>query len=312
MPLIGVVDPTLAERKRDEPGRLPRWLTTDEVLAEAATLLPNKTDWPYELLNACLGAWQERDYVSVTSLVGGCMRAKVLERKEDYVYTVDEMYAATRGVITHDGLESRARENSLVEARFFTSIQLPKSRRTVEVSGSPDIITWNPNTIGDYKTTEKAPNHYPWVNHKQQVQIYQWLVRHATHWEKDGEAFDIPFDPREWKAEALYITYLEPKGPKQMAIESMQDWTTPKGTKTRRKQANIWPDEEVEDLIVPRLASFVAALDAYPEWPFTAEAPGFEGPAGWGCPGKPWCNLPMCLAKRYPNGLRWENADEEA
>jgi hypothetical protein len=47
-------------------------------------------------------------------------------------------------------------------------------------------------------------------------------------------------------------------------------------------------------------------LEAYPEWPAGLEdMPGFEGPAGWACPGKPLCSLPNCLAKRYPNGLVW-------
>ena len=63
--------------------------------------------------------------------------------------------------------------------------------------------------------------------------------------------------------------------------------------------------QPVEAELFPRVKAMAQALASYPEWPFEEEAPGFEGPAGWACPGKPWCSLPNCLAKRYPNGLKW-------
>jgi hypothetical protein len=84
---------------------------------------------------------------------------------------------------------------------------------------------------------------------------------------------------------------------------------TYKNGNTGTKQLpEVWDDTAVEDYVIPRLTGMLKALKAYPEWPSDlGEYPGFEGPEGWGCPGKPWCSLPDCLAKRWPNGLVWKN-----
>jgi hypothetical protein len=313
MPLLGLVDPSHTERKNDEPGRLPKWLSVEDLLAEAAVAKPKWSPWPYELLNAAIEQWQERDYISTTMLTGGCGRSSIIERKEPFIETVDNLYAVTRGTLIHEALQYAARPNSLAEARFFTTIKLPKSKLDVEFSCSPDIITWNPNGLGDYKMTENPPNFYPWKSHTRQVQFNQWVVRHSEKWTMDGEPFDLPFDPREWRPEHLYLVYLGPKGPVTMEVEHTREVLSPKGTPVKRKVPYIWDDETVTDELLPRLRAVVAALNAYPDWPFKdEEPPGFEGPPGWACPGRPWCMLPNCLAKRYPDGLVWGEQQEAA
>lgn len=314
--LVGLVDPSHEERKKDEPGRLPRWYTPQEILARAATEGPSWSPWPYELIQAAIDQYQERDFISVSMLTGGCARSKVIERREDFVLWFDDLYPALRGTQIHRTLEAAARPNSVSEWRFFTTVRL--HGREVELSCSPDIVTWNPNTLGDYKVTENPPDFYPWRSHTMQVQINRWVVNHAERWlDETGTPADIPFNPREWRAEHLYLVYLGPRGPKTLEVMATKDVLTPTGAKVRRRVPDVWDDEYVTDLLFPRLSAMALALEAYPEWPFGDQykdvppdsryLTGFEGPPGWACPGKPWCMLPNCLAKRWPAGLIWSN-----
>ena len=318
MPLMGLIDPSHDERAEDAPGRKPVWFSTDEVLQRAARAEPEWSPWPYELLQGAVEQYQERDYISVSMLTGGCARGKVIERREDFILSVDEMYPALRGTQIHRTLEFAARPNSVAEWRFFKTIRLPKTREEIELSCSPDIVTWEPNTLGDYKVTENPPDFYPWKGHTMQVNFNAWLVRNAERWLcADGSEADIPFNIHEWVPEHLYLVYLGPKGPKVLECKKTMDTTTPKGKPVRRRMPYVWDDDEVTDILYPRLRAMAEALAAYPEWPFgekfadeSGKEPGdtgFGGAPGWACPGYPWCSLPKCMAKRWPNGLRWDS-----
>jgi hypothetical protein len=307
MPLVGLVDPSYDEREEDEPGRLPRWMTLHEVLEASATADPSWSPWPYEMLNGAISEWQERDYISTSLLTGGCSRGKVIERLEDIILTVDEMYASLRGTLVHRALQFASRPNSLAEARFFTTVKLPGLRESIEVSCSPDIITWNPNSLGDYKVTESPPSRYPWKGHTNQVTWNQYIVRHAERWTMNDQPFDLPFDNRAWVPEHLYLVYLGPKRPETMEVMKTIDVKTPTNRTVRRRMPYIAPDKDIEAALFPRIKAMSQALASYPEWPWDEEVPGFEGPPGWACPGSPWCKLPNCTAKRWPNGLWWKN-----
>jgi hypothetical protein len=308
MPLAGVVDPSHDERAASDDGRLPKWLPLDEVLHHAATGDPKWSPWPYELLNAAIGAHQERDYISVTMLTGGCGRGKVLERRADYIGDVDSMYAALKGTQIHRTLEHAARPGAVAEFRFFTNLRV--GSHDVELSCSPDTVIYEGETgIWDWKTTENPPTFgYPWKSHDRQLQYNRWLVNHAHHWvDADGEETNLPFSPWDVVFKHLAIVYLGPKGPKVIEVTKTREVQTPNNRTVKRKMPFVWSDDDVMDDMMPRLKAMVLALDAYPEWPDgLTDQPGFEGPPGWGCPGKPWCSLPNCLAKRYPNGLIWE------
>ena len=310
MPLLGLVDPSHTERKADEPGRVPRWYTTEELLLQASEASPKWSPWPYELINAALDEWQERDYISTTMLVGGCGRSKVIERKEPFILALDDLWAAFRGTMIHRTLEHGARQGSVAEARFFTSVRVPKAGK-VEVSCSPDLVTQRPVAVVDYKapTDDRSiPMYgYPWRNHVDQLQFNRYIINHAEKWELQEEHMDLPWNPRDLVFEHLYVVYLGSRGPKVIECQKSVEVVFKNGGKGNRKYPDIWSDIQVEDELVPRLTGMVKALAAYPEWPKDlGKYPGFEGPPGWKCPGRPWCMLPICLAKRWPDGLVWE------
>jgi hypothetical protein len=311
MGLIGFVDPSHDERKKDEPGRRPKWIPRDELLDRFATAPPKYSPWTWELVAAALDQWQDRDYISTTMLLG-CGRSKVLERKEDFILSLDDLWPAFKGTQTHRTLEFFNRPDSLAEARFWTSFRIPGVKDKVEVSCSPDLVTARPVAVVDYKAPvddRSIPTYgYPWHSHTQQLQFNRYIVNHAERWElREGD--ELPWNPRELRFEHLYIVYIGSRWPK--VIEVQRKETVPMksrpGELKEIKVPDIWSNEVVEEEMHERLTGMVKALAAYPDWPEGLEDfPGFEGPPGWQCPGKPWCKLPDCLAKRYPNGLTWE------
>ena len=301
--LIGIVDPSHDERATDEPGRYPNWLTLDEVLHVASRSDPKWSPWQYELLAAGLAEHQERDYISTSLLAGGCPRTSVLERREDYIGTIDSMWAAFQGTMIHRTLEAAVRPGGVAEWRFFTEVE------GYDISCSPDLVTVDPGTLWDWKRTENPPTFgYPFRKHTLQVQYNRYIVNHAKSWvDNNGEKTDVPFNPRELNFEHCVVVYLGPKGPKPIEVMETRDVQTPNGKTVRRKVPFVWSDQQVVDDMMPRLEAMAIALDAYPEWPDGLEkAPGWEGPPGWKCPGPPLCYLPNDLAKRYPGGLVWD------
>lgn len=313
--LVGIVDPSHNERKLDEPGRLPRWIPREELVAQFSEASPKYSPWTYELVHAALAQWQDRDYISTTMLVGGCARSKVLERKEEFILDLDSMWPAFKGTQIHRTLEFSNRPGSVAEGRFFATFYIG-GYGDVEVSCSPDLITQNPAAVVDYKapTEDRSiPSYgYPWASQVDQLQFNRYIVNHATRWElREGD--ELAFDPRELVFQHLYIVYIGQRGPK--VIECQKSVQVPMKTKAGTKNwkvPDIWADDAVEDELVPRLRGMLRALESYPDWPDgLEEEPGFEGPPGWACPGRPWCKLPDCLAKRYPDGLIWENPEKE-
>lgn len=308
IPLVGIIDPSHRERLLAEPGRWPRWFPLHEALERATEADPKWSPWTYELLRAVTGegddAVHRGDRITVTMLTGGCARSNVIERREDYVDSVDAFYAALRGTLVHRTLEFTARPGSIAEARFITTV--PTSEEDVEFSCSPDLITPGPEaTIWDYKTTENPPAFdYPYRGHTLQLQFNRYVVNHA----EVVQPADVPFDPRTTRFRHLAVVYLGPKGPKVIEVTKSVDWRTPNNKVVKRKRPDIWEDERVLEELVPRLEAMRLALRSYPEWPEGLEAyPGWAGPPTWRCPGPPLCYLPNCLAKRWPDTLFWES-----
>lgn len=300
MGLIGLVNPSHDERKNDEPGRLPKWFPVEELLSRFETASPKYAPYTYEVVHAALSQQQTRDYISTTMLVGGCARSKVLERTEDFILDLDALWFAFKGTQTHRTLELSARPGAVAEARFFTTVYI-KGVGDVEVSCSPDLVTQNPAAVADYKapTDDRSiPMYgYPWKNQVEQLQFNRYIVNHAERWETED---DLPFDPRTLVFEHLYIVYIGTRGPKVIECQKSVSYKYKNGNTGTKKVPDIWPDDKVEDEMVPRVRAMLRALKAYPDWPEgLEEEPGFEGPVGWRCPGRPWCKLPDCLAKRW-------------
>ena len=297
MPLIGIIDPAHNSRKKLKLGEYPKWYTLDELDLESQTSNPKWSPWTHELVAAALGEHQERgDRISVTALTTGCPRGLVMERKEDYIAAIDGMYPPLRGTLLHAALERYGRTGSIVEARFYVTID------GIELSGSPDLLTID--TIYDYKMTENPPNFgYPYRHHTEQLMFGAFIARNAEKWDYPTE---LPFDPREHPVTNALVVYLGPKGPKPILVEKKQEFTTPSGAVREGKRPYIWSDGETLDEIRPRLHMLKRALEVYPEWPEGAEEL-WGGDPGWGCPGPPFCYLPDCLAKRKI--LTWKKVD---
>ena len=305
MSIVGIIDPSHNEKKADIGGRAPKWFPLDTVLLESLNGDPRWSSWDYELLAAAIGELQDRgSHISTTALTGPCPRSTVLERKEPYVASIDDLWRAFRGTMIHYVLEYTARPGSIAEARFFATLD---GRH--EISCSPDLV-WG-DTIKDYKNTKEVPRYdFMYKGHQLQLQFNRWIVNNATRWEKDGQPFDLPFDVRTAQFEHLVCQYLDIDGPK--AIETTKTVQVPtktpgaKATKNQRVPA-VWSDKAVMDELVPRYRAMRAALDSYPVWPEGIEEL-WGGPPGWRCPGYPYCPLPKCLAKRYTKdkgGLVW-------
>jgi hypothetical protein len=300
MPVVGVVDPSHKANKASATP--PPWLPVEELLSKAYTAEPKWSPYTFEIINAALGEIEERgDNISTTTLTGPCPRSTVLERKEDYVITMDDIWRAFRGTMVHYVLEGGARPNSIAEVRFFA----PFAGDDL-ISCKPDLIT-DDGSIWDYKNTAKNPNYdYPYKGNAEQVQLNRYIVSRATDWEKDGKPTALPFDVRSMRFNHLVLVYMDLDGPKTLeVVKSVQVRNkTNEGTHPV-KMPDIWTDAQVEETFTPRYQAMRAALESYPVWPEGVESV-WGGPKGWECPGYPYCPLKgKCLASRYPNGLVW-------
>lgn len=315
MPLAGVILPTHEELSESEPGRYPKWLPPEDLLELATTWGPKDSPWNYELLHAAIGELYESTSISPTFLLGGCARSKIIERKEPYIALADDFYAMVRGSMIHQTLEHSARPGSIAEVKFITHVG------DIEVRAIPDLV--EPTGIWDWKISDNPPAFYPYKGHKRQVEMNRYVLNHAENWEKgwgdEKHVPDLAFDPRTAEFQHLTLMYLGPKWPKPMTIEKKQEFINPKGKTVEKKLPYVATDEEVEEWMLPLIDIYKLALDAYPHWPKGLENMGvkdtsgskkifpFGGGPGWGCSGKPICNLPNCAAKRYPNGLMWNS-----
>lgn len=315
MPIVGAIAPDHDERKAAKAGRLPVWRPLDEILEQSLRATPKWSPWSYELLAAAIDEQEERgDNISTTALTSPCPRSVVLERKEPYVVSMDDLWRAFRGTMVHYVLEDTARPDSIAEVRFFAPIVGDEL-----ISCKPDLVTAD-GTMWDYKNTAEVPRYdYPYAGHQEQLNFNRWIVNNAIKWEKDDEPYNLPFDVRTLEFEHLAIMYMDIDGPKPLeCIKTIQVPTGPGArnpTKSKRVP-DVWDDEKVmwgwksydgQDIpgIVDRYKAMRVALDMYPEWPEGIEEI-WGGPKGWGCPGFPYCPLKgKCIASRYPNALIW-------
>lgn len=293
MPLVGVVDPSHREMARDTMGRLPNWLPLDEALAASAD--PKWAPWTQVMLRAMFDQHQERDYISTSTLVSHCPRAEVIKRTMDYVDDLASMYVPFRGTAVHALMESYAGPEDIAEARFWTEVD------GVEISCSPDIITASGQLL-DYKFTENPPMYNsPYRNHTEQVQVNAFIVRNRTrHSLAPLEGRDVP-DITE-----LGLVYMGPKAPKVLRVEATETIVR-NGKLVKAKVPSVWDDDQVLDLIRPRIETFMEVLEHGNVSPQATKLWG--GDTTLRCPGAPLCLLPFCIAKRYPDRLIWERED---
>lgn len=328
MPLVGVILPTHDELAAHEPGRWPKWLPPEELLELSKTWGPKDSPYNYELLDAAIGDIYESDSISPTYLLNACPRSAIIQRKMPYIALADSFFAMVRGSMVHQTLEQHARPGSLAEVKFHATVE------GTEVRAIPDLIT--PEVGGvyglwDWKVSDNPPMYYPYKSNRRQVELNRYITNRAEKWlhKVEGchgancwEPFDIPVNPRTLEFAHLTLMYLGPKGPKPMTIEKKQPFVTPKGKEIMKNQPYVATDSEVEEWLLPLLDIFKIAEEAFPEWPEGLERMSIRDTSGgkvfpfgggptWRCPGAPICNLPACAAKRYPDGLYWDQPKEE-
>lgn len=280
MPLIGVVDPAHSEAKRRVYGKPPPWISTDEALDRALDAKYSPFTW--ELLNALFAEHQERGtLISSSALVSACPRSEIISRCTDYVAELRDLYVPFRGTMVHRTMELYQHPDSIAEHRFFTTL------RGIQVSCAPDHLTRT--RLTDYKVTEQPPFSYPWVEHKEQVEFNAFICRNA---ELGPDDINLPFDPTKNPVEEVVLCYLGPKFPKTLRVES-------------KGQPIIWDDDVIDKEFGPRAEVFQQALEAYPKFPDNASFL-WGGDETYKCPGPPICYF-NCLAKRWPEGLVWDN-----
>lgn len=315
MPVLGVVSPTHDERKATRAGRLPIWMPVEELLEKAARAeSPKWSPWSYELIAAALSELEERgDNISTTALTAPCPRSVVLERKEDYVISMDELWRAFRGTMIHYVLEASARDDSVAEVRFFAKLLGDP------ISCKPDLITAD-GTMWDYKNTAEVPRYdYPYAGNQEQLNFNRWIVNNSHAWEKDDEPVALPFQPKLMQFKHLAIMYMDINGPKPLECTTTIQVPTAKGARNptkAKKVPDVWDDEKIlwgwkdyegQEIpgMVDRYKAMRLALDSYPKFP--AELAEFwGGDESWACPGYPYCPLKgKCVASRYPDGLVW-------
>jgi len=310
--LIGVIDPSHKSAEEDwgRPGVLPAWVTLDEALDRVRADV-KWAPWTYELLHAMFAEHQERgERISSSALNAACPRAEVIKRSTDYVTSLKDLYIPFRGTMVHRTMEYHADTQSIAEARFYATVD------GLEVSCSPDLLS--STILDDYKVTEVPPLYnYPFVHHKEQVELNAFITRHAEKWDLPPGRTELPFDPREHPAQHVRLVYMGPKFVKVLEVEKKEEVFDGKTGKFKKVQVPfVWPDSLVLKVFRPRLHIFANALASYPDWPepwydvdtkktYTAEDV-WGGEPGWLCPGPPLCGLPDCLARRYPRRLFWD------
>jgi hypothetical protein len=256
-------------------------LYTPAELLEYLRSRPSGVPWTYEMAQAMLGSYQERDYISTTSLTAKCLRQAALQRREPYDTELESMWAAFRGTCFHGRLESAADlDVTKEEARFHVDLRKVLGRKkAAPFSGSPDLVDVKHGLLWDWKFVKdgKAPRYgSPWTDHIEQAQINRWLVDHFDFVEYRGEKLPADevaadFRPMDWQG--LMVSYCDDRGVTTVTITRGEKVPTQTGGTKTVRVPDVWPDERVEDLIRER---YPDAESAFGTGPVPTPPPGWE------------------------------------
>lgn len=177
-------------------------------------------------------------YLSVSTLVASCLRAKYLERTVPYRASMRDLWASFMGTELHRTLAEHAGPGTLAEARFSTRVD------GHELSGAPDLIDLERGVLLDYKRVRRVPPR-PRAEHVAQLQVYRWLVDHADQVAVGGEVFTEDLDRfrcTSWTR--LAVVYIHSSdGPVVMDV------------------GPVWPDGRVEGLVREGVRRWVQAWE---------------------------------------------------
>lgn len=159
----------------------------DEALAYAQT---GTAPVPVEFLKALIGDQRTSDIPS-PSVLGGCLRKFMLERRTDYYTTLTDGLPALFGTAMHAYLERYAAEGALVEQHLQAPLplDLPEPYTQVLLRGTADYIDpaydGGAGVLRDYKTKVFLPapgkEFYLTDGHRIQLNTYHWLWVQTGH-----------------------------------------------------------------------------------------------------------------------------------
>lgn len=234
---------------------------------------------PYPALRSMLEQEYRPDGISITNVIGasgkGCLRCAVLERYVDYTESLSAMHKRWKGSMYHYVLETFGYDDeATAEVRFWAD--LPGGLG--EIHGKPDLLYMN--KVLDLKTTQSVPRwDKVWDDHNLQLQLYRWLVNHATRWDHDDQTVDdlgSLADVVSTEFDGLGIWYVDDEGWKPLEVRrSYQVETTSKSAKSATKTVkgpDVWSDAAVEEFLVP---AYVRLKEALAEFELTGRLPAF-------------------------------------
>lgn len=151
----------------------------DEALAYAAT---GTAPVPVEFLKALIGDQRDSDMPS-PSVLGGCLRKFILERRTDYHAALSSGLPAFFGTAMHAYLERFAAPGALTEQHLSATVPLglPEPYAEVTLGGTADYIDpeydGGAGVLRDWKTKVYLPqkDFYASGQHLRQLNTYHWL-----------------------------------------------------------------------------------------------------------------------------------------
>lgn len=167
----------------------------------------NPCQFSYPILKGIYENIQNRDYLSVTSIIG-CLRNTYLEMTHEIYVSPESLYWLFRGNIAHLVIDDYQPPDAISEKTFEREFE------GVTLRGTPDniIILPEQKKIIDYKTTARIPFfNNPYSNHKLQLNLYRWLIA------------------PEYRIDKLEVQYLDMKNVKKleaklMSFEEVEDY----------------------------------------------------------------------------------------
>lgn len=266
--------------------RQQRVATVEAFLAEAEQ--DPTFPIPYAVAKSMLEEDAERpdEGLSVTTLLGGCVRCRVLEKYIPFSVDIMDLFYRWKGSMFHLVLENNVPAGeTLAEVRFFKTLKLPDGSEAL-IHGKPDLIRgpWSSATLVDAKTTKQVPLYdNMWPNHEEQLNVYRWLVNHCNHILTDEHSTaPLPVDPHDIRFSQLVIWYIDNDRIKVIPARKGHKVATKSGGYKTVKENHIWSDEEVEAMVMSRYWTLHAAFKQYettgtlPPYP-----PDFDYIGGW-------------------------------
>jgi len=206
------------------------------------------------------------NHLSVTELLG-CPRKVVLKKEHDYWVKPDEAYWAFRGELGHLAMERCAQGPGMVAEKRIEAVV-----DGFTITGKPDVIYPDRQSLQDYKTTRKVPGNwktYTCAECGTVIREGQWAVRRGQgltcqacgHEYASKEVKDLLVEdpPRPYDSHIaqvnLYRLILEQNGIRIDTAEIVyMDMST-----VLRIPVEIWPLETTETLAIKRIRALQAS-----------------------------------------------------